>query len=72
MLNVATGPYRPLQGRLLQSLSQQGWSGGVLTWTDSLPPGSPPHEEAPYGFKLAAIRQGADIASARLWGKKVA
>jgi hypothetical protein len=23
-------------------------------------------------LKLAAIRQGADIASARLWGKKVA
>jgi len=43
------------QSRLLQSLSRQGWSGGVLTWADALPSGSPSHEEAPYGFKLYAI-----------------
>ena len=27
----------------------------MLTWTDGLPPGSPPHDQAPYGFKLYAI-----------------
>jgi hypothetical protein len=55
ILNVATGRYVPLQKRLLKSLSEIEWSGGVLTWTDTLPPGSPRHEEAPYGFKLHAI-----------------
>lgn len=47
----------PLQARLVESLSSQGWDGGVLTWTDRLPPGSPPHESAPYGFKLHAIAE---------------
>jgi hypothetical protein len=55
ILNIATGPYVPLQNRLLKSLRQQGWPGGVLTWTDALPPGSPAHGDAPYGFKLYAV-----------------
>jgi hypothetical protein len=55
ILNVATGRYVPLQKRLVKSLSQIEWSGGVLAWTDALPPGSPRHEDAPYGFKLHAI-----------------
>lgn len=47
----------PLQDRLVRSLRSQGWSGGLLTWTDALPPGSPSHEAAPYGFKLYAIAE---------------
>jgi hypothetical protein len=57
ILNVATGPYVPLQDRLVKSLAAAGWTGGVLTWTNALPPGSPPHEDAPYGFKLYAIAE---------------
>lgn len=57
ILNVATGRYVGLQDRLVKSLQSAGWSGGLLTWTDALPPGSPSHEEAPYGFKLYAIAE---------------
>jgi len=55
ILNVATGAYVPHQARLERSLRSVGWAGRVLTWTDALPPGSPRHEEAPYGFKLHAM-----------------
>ena len=55
ILNVATDRYVPLQARLVKSLSSRGWTGGTLTWTEQLPPGSPPHDAAPYGFKLYAI-----------------
>lgn len=55
VLNVATGLYVPQQERLRASLAARGWAGGTLTWTDALPPGSPSHDEAPYGFKLYAI-----------------
>jgi hypothetical protein len=51
---VATGRYVPLQQRLNESLSRTGW-GALLSWTDRLPPGSPSHDDAPYGFKLYAI-----------------
>ena len=47
----------PLQARLVDSLRTQGWTGGLLTWTGRLPPGSPSHETAPYGFKLTAIAE---------------
>jgi len=55
VLNVATGRYVGLQDRLVKSLAKVGWTGSVLTWTNELPPDSPPHESAPYGFKLYAI-----------------
>jgi hypothetical protein len=59
ILTVATGPYVPLQKRLLESLRGVD----VLHWTDAWPPGSPTHAEAPYAFKLHAMaearRQGA-------------
>jgi hypothetical protein len=62
IVNVATGRYVAMQKRLVNSLAEVGWDGGVLTWTDALPPGSPRHEEDPYGFKLhavaAALRKG--------------
>lgn len=57
VLNVATHHYVEAQGRLVRSLKATGWGGGVLTWTDELPPGSPPHDVAPYGFKLYAIAE---------------
>ena len=53
VLNVATGPYVPLQRRLLGSLKGVD----VLSWTDSWPPGSPSHAEAPYAFKLHAMAE---------------
>jgi hypothetical protein len=56
-LNVATDRYVPLQARLVKSLASRGWTGGTLTWTDQLPPGSPSHDAAPYGFKLYAIAE---------------
>ena len=57
ILNVATGPYVALQDRLLKSLGAVGWGGDLLAWTNELPPGSPSHELAPYGFKLYAISE---------------
>jgi hypothetical protein len=57
VLNVATGSYVPLQTRLTDSLAEVGWIDGVMTWTDRFPPGSPPHEAAPYGFKIFAIAE---------------
>ena len=41
---------------MLASFVQAGWKGGLEVST-RIPPGCPSHEEAPYGFKLAAIRQ---------------
>jgi hypothetical protein len=57
ILNVATDRYVPFQDRLVNSLAAVGWSGGVLRWTNELPPGSPPHDQAPYGFKLYAVSE---------------
>lgn len=56
ILTVATGPYVPLQERLLASLRAVGWT-GVAAWTGELPPGSALHAEVPYGFKLRAFRE---------------
>lgn len=66
ILNVATDRYIPLQDRLIKSLKATGWGGGVLTWTDQLPPGSPPHDAAPYGFKLYAIAEAMKKGSSSL------
>ena len=57
VVNVATGPYVPLQSRLVASVRSSGWTGGLLLWSDAWPPGSPSHEEVPYGFKIHAIRE---------------
>ena len=56
LLSVATGPYVPLQARLLASLRAIGWT-DVAAWTGELPPGSASHAEVPYGFKLRAFRE---------------
>jgi hypothetical protein len=57
IVTVATGRYVPLQERMIGSLSAAGYRDGLLRWTDSLPPGSPSHEQVPYGFKVYAFRE---------------
>ena len=57
IVTVATEEYVPLQERMVESLSAAGYRDGLLRWTDSLPPGSPSHEQAPYGFKVYAFRE---------------
>jgi hypothetical protein len=57
IVTVATEAYVGLQRRLLESLARAGWRGGLARWTGTLPPGSPPHEEEPYAFKLFALRE---------------
>jgi hypothetical protein len=54
------GWYPRGQSRLYQSLSAQGYAGGRLFYTGELPPGSPPHYEVPYGFKLYALKAAFD------------
>jgi hypothetical protein len=58
VVNVATHDYVALQKELARNLASLGWPAERLRlWTDELPPGSPPHAEAPYAFKLFAFRE---------------
>src|SRR6185503_9037674 len=57
VLNVSTSRYVPFQKRLVKSLTDQKWTGRVVTWAGRLPTDSPPHEEAPYAFKLYAVAE---------------
>ncbi len=58
IVNVATGgPHVRGQKRLAESLRSFGYQGDFITWTDSLPPGSPTHQAVPYGFKFYALRE---------------
>lgn len=41
--------------RLHRSLNDVGYKGGRFFWQNELPPGSPSHQEAPYGFKARAM-----------------
>lgn len=43
--------------RLQNSLVHHGYAGDMLMYNNELPPNSPTHEENPYGFKIAAIRE---------------
>lgn len=64
ILNVATGPYVPLQKRLLDSLRGRD----TLVWTEAWPPSSPSHAEAPYAFKLHAFAEARRRGASRaLW-----
>lgn len=58
IVSVATGEYVKAQERLVAGVNGVR----ILRWSDRLPPGSPSHEDAPYGFKvyaiLEAIRRG--------------
>ena len=57
ILNVSTSRYVPFQKRLVKSLADQRWTGRVVTWAGRLPTDSPPHEDAPYAFKLYAVAE---------------
>lgn len=64
VVNVANGRYAIGQRRLRSKLVDADFLG----WTDAAPPGSPTHEDTPYGFKPFALaearRRGYDLA---LW-----
>ncbi len=55
IVSVATGKYIKGIDRLEQSLTKMGYNGHTLFFRDSLPEGSPTHNEAPWGFKVFAI-----------------
>lgn len=60
IVNVATHDYVPLQRELARNLADLGYPAADLRlWTDELPPGSPPHAQAPYAFKLFAFQDAA-------------
>lgn len=56
IVNVGFGHWHPKgSARLKNSLIHHGYPGHIQTWTDSLPPGSPTHQDVPYGMKVAAV-----------------
>lgn len=56
--SVATGRYVVGQRRLIAAL--RGQDTHVACWMDTMPPGSPSHQDTPYGFKAYAV---ADVVS---------
>lgn len=61
VINVATGHYIQYQRRWLNSLDAAGYTGARLYWTDSVPPESPFHHQAPYVFKLYALKHAISL-----------
>ena len=64
-MTVATRqPYVRYVSRLISSLLEHGYDGAILPWINAWPPGSPPHQEMHYAFKVHAVleasRQGYD------------
>lgn len=60
IVNVATpgrDNYLKAQQRLKDSLEQWKFEGTFLAWTGEYPPGSPTHQDVPYGFKVYAFRE---------------
>ena len=56
IVNVGVGGwYAKGTARLRRSLIEHGYPGAILTWEDSLPPGSPSHQDNPYAMKVYAI-----------------
>lgn len=56
IVNVGFGGWHPKgSARLERSLVYHGYPGHVKTWTNGLPPGSPTHQDVPYGMKVAAM-----------------
>jgi hypothetical protein len=55
IVNVATGPHVAGQERMMASFRPSVPSNDWCTWTDELPPGSPPHKAVPYAFKAYAL-----------------
>jgi hypothetical protein len=68
IVSAGVGKWYP-QGvaRLERSLVYHGYAGDMMLYTD-LPPGSPTHEQMPYGMKLAALKSAVDLGYERiLW-----
>lgn len=56
IVNVGFGGWHPKGSfRLRRSLIEHGFAGEIKCWTDELPPGSPTHQDVPYGMKVAAM-----------------
>jgi len=53
VISLATGKktFVDCLKRLEESLRRVGFNGDFIYWSDGLPPGSPTHFEAPFGFK---------------------
>lgn len=65
IVSVGIGSWHPVGVlRLEDNLRALGWQGGVLTWKDQYPEGSPSHEQVSHGFKPWAMR------AAQLQGKE--
>ena len=45
--------------RFKQGFREHSPSARIFSWVDSLPPGSPQHDDSPYAFKVYAIRDAA-------------
>lgn len=65
---VAFGDHRYLeqQVRLLDTLAQTNPAVHALYWTNKLPPGSQPHEQSLYGFKVHAVQAARDLGYTRV------
>ncbi len=66
VVNVSSGIYLPGQARLAQAVGIQA---KMITWRDTLPLFSPPHELIPYAFKAWALKAAAEAhgATTLLW-----
>lgn len=59
--SVAFGPrYIEQQQRLHASICEHYSADHHIQWTDTLPPGSKPHRESLYGFKVHAVKYALD------------
>ena len=62
IVNFAKGQWYPKgQARLVKSLDKYQFPGDVLTYTDESQIGCPSHQEAPYVFKPAIIKNAIDM-----------
>ena len=62
IVNVGRGKWYPRGSeRLKRTVERLNPGVPVLQWVDTYPPGSPTHEQAPYGFKMAAINHAASL-----------
>lgn len=60
--SVAFGPrYVEQQVRLHASICEHYSADHHIQWTDILPPGSKPHKQSPYGFKVHAIEHARSL-----------
>lgn len=60
-LGVGKKVFRDSLSRLEDSLRRVRFDGDYLCWSDQLPPGSPEHFEAPFGFKTHCFYAARDL-----------